>query len=258
MDFELDLTVRKLWQDENGGAIPPGGEEVQITLFQQAVETNAKTVTITSTGNQDWSTPHIRVANVAAGSNLTIQIHNVGVESLDIQVGSSASVSVKTNTNNRSWTYTINNITEDTTVSITPTEKDVGNSFGEISLSGYTTPSFVPVGEATPYGDPAKLNAQNNWSYTWSSLPKQNGAGQTVYYHVEETTPVPGFEVIYSSNNGDGVQAGELVVINRATGYVLPETGGNGNLPYTAGGLGLLAVAGLTYGILRRKGDETS
>lgn len=253
-----DLTVRKLWQDENGGAIPPGEEEVQITLFQQAVETNAKTVTITSTGNLDWSTPYTRVANVAAGSNLTIQIHNVGVESLDIQVGSSASVSVKTNTNNRSWTYTINNITEDTTVSITPTDKKVGNSFGEISLSGYTTPSFVPVGEATPYGDPAKLNAQNNWSYTWSSLPKQNGEGQTVYYHVEETTPVPGFEVIYSSNNGDGVQAGELVVINRATGYVLPETGGNGNLPYTAGGLGLLALAGLTYGILRRKGDETS
>ena len=57
-------------------------------------------------------------------------------------------------------------------------------------------------------------------------------------------------------NNGDGVQAGELVVINQSNGYVLPETGGAGTIPYTAGGLALLALAGLMYSTLRRKGED--
>ena len=76
-----------------------------------------------------------------------------------------------------------------------------------------------------------------------------------LYYHVQETTPVDGFEVIYSSNNNDGVGAGELVVINRAI-FTLPETGGAGTTLFTTGGLALLALAGLMYIILRRKGDE--
>lgn len=41
------------------------------------------------------------------------------------------------------------------------------------------------------------------------------------------------------------------------SGYVLPETGGTGTLLYTAGGLALLALAGLMYiTILRRKGED--
>lgn len=75
---------------------------------------------------------------------------------------------------------------------------------------------------------------------------------------MREVTTVPGFEVIYSTNNSDGVQAGDLTVINRSTGYVLPETGGTGNLMFTAGGLALMALAGLMYKVLRRKGCGSS
>ena len=41
-------------------------------------------------------------------------------------------------------------------------------------------------------------------------------------------------------------------------GYVLPETGGAGTTIYTAGGLALMALAGLMYRILRRKGEDAS
>lgn len=150
--------------------------------------------------------------------------------------------------------YTVSHITDDTVISISPTDQNEGNSFGNISFTGYTTPTFVPQGDPTVY-ETVTLNKDNGWSYTWHNLPKTNNAGQRVYYHVQETTPVDGFEVIYSSNNNDGVGAGELVVINRAI-FTLPETGGAGTTLFTTGGLALLALAGLMYIILRRKGDE--
>ena len=54
----------------------------------------------------------------------------------------------------------------------------------------------------------------------------------------------------------NGIQTGELVITNQSNGYVLPETGGAGTIPYTAGGLALLALAGLMYSTLRRKGED--
>ena len=79
-----------------------------------------------------------------------------------------------------------------------------------------------------------------------------------LYYHVEELSPVPGYEILYPGGNHDGLQAGELVIINRANGYILPETGGSGLKMFTAGGLALMALAALMYRILHRKGDGVS
>ena len=248
-----DLTVKKLWQDTNGFSTDPGAENVSITLFQQVVDTNAKTVTVKSTGHKSWSTTHTSVVNLAEGSNLTILIGGVYKDSLDIQVGNSDPVSVSTG-DGQIWTYTVSHITDDTVISISPTDQNEGNSFGNISFTGYTTPTFVPQGDPTVYKT-VTLSEDNNWTYTWNNLPKYDEAGKRVYYHVKEVTPVPGFEIIYSNNNNDGVGAGELVVINRAI-FTLPETGGAGTTLFTTCGLALLALAGLMYIILRRKGDE--
>lgn len=249
-----ELTVKKLWQDEGGMTILPGADSVKLTLYQQAMDTNAKTVTVNSTGHLSWSQTHTSTVKVAEGSSLTIQITGVYKDSLDIQVGSGEKVSVSTGSG-QVWTYTVNSITEDTTIQISPTDQSEGNSFGNISFSDYTEPYAVPVGEAKVY-ETVTLNADNHWSHTWKNLPKENDKGQTLYYRVEEDPEIPGFEVIYSANNADGVQAGDLTVINRANGYVMPETGGFGIRMFTAGGLALMALAGLMYIILRRKGEE--
>lgn len=246
-----DLTVRKLWQDTDGRPTDPGVDNVKITLFQQAVTSNARTVTVTSTGHQSWSQTVTMVANVAEGSPLTIRIGNVWTSSLDIKVGDAKPVTVPAE--NMVCTYTVDRIDKDTNIRITPTDTSVGNTFGDISFSGYTSPTFVPQGGATEY-ETVELNGGNQWSYTWKNLPKTDDQGHRVFYHVEETTPVPGFETIYSSNNDDGVGAGELVVVNRAT-YTLPETGGAGTRLTTVCGLTLLAVTGLAflYRVPRRK-----
>lgn len=249
-----ELKVKKIWQDESGMTIKPGAESVELILYQQAVDSNRKTVIVKSTGHQSWSTTHTSMVDVAKDSSLAIQITGVYKDSLDIQVGNGNKISVPTGSG-QVWSYTIDSISEDTTVQISPTDQNEGNSFGNISFSGFTTPSYVPIGDAVKYKE-IILNAANNWSYTWSNLPKKNDAGQTVYYHVKEVSSVPGFEVIYSPNNSDGVQAGDLVVINQGNGYVLPEAGGTGIIPFTTGGFALLVLAGLMYIILRRKRDE--
>lgn len=249
------LTVKKVWQDNSGVSAAPGAEEVGITLYQQAVVSNAKTVTVQSQGNPqpDWvGNLFTCIVNVAEGSDLTIHVKGVWTGSLDFQVGTANPVSVSSD--NQQCTYTVQNITADTTITIYPTEQTIGTTFDQISFSDYTTPFFEAQGDAAAYGT-VTLNDQNSWSYTWNALPKTNAMGQTVYYHVAETTPVPGYEVIYSSNNADGVGAGELVVINR-TQFLLPETGGAGTTPFITGGILLLALAGLMYVILWRKGEK--
>ena len=250
-----ELTVKKLWQDDSGMTIPPGADHVDVTLYQQAVDSNAKTVTVISRGNPDASwqdTPVTESVNVANGSDLTIQIDNVWVPRLEIQVGDRTADIV--DVVGGSCSYTVKAITENIIVCIQPEETTVGNLFKDISFSDYTEPYHVPIGDPVKY-ETVRLNEENSWSYTWESLPKHNKSGQTVYYYVEEIA-IPGFGVIYSPNNSDGIQTGELVIINRANGFFLPETGGPGVFLFTMGGFALMALAGLMYMILRRKGGE--
>ena len=95
------------------------------------------------------------------------------------------------------------------------------------------------------YGEPVTLNAGNNWSYTWESLPKADENGTEYLYTVQET-PVDGFETSYENN--DGITDGIITVINKETAvYVLPETGGTDTwhtlaLALTAVSLGTLCV----------------
>ena len=98
------------------------------------------------------------------------------------------------------------------------------------------------------------LHAAENWSYTWHDLPKTSETGEIYYYYVREVTELPGYEVRYSKDLSDGVQTGEIYIINRAgSGYVLPETGGPGTVPAALGGTLCLVLAGLGYRRSRRK-----
>ncbi len=58
----------------------------------------------------------------------------------------------------------------------------------------------------------------------------------------------------------DDTKTTEILFQNatREPGYVLPETGGAGTTMYTAGGLALMALAGLMYKTLRKKEEDAS
>lgn len=197
-------------------------DEVKIDLIQQAVKSNAIPVTITSKSTQQYGQPSITtVTNVAPGSDLTITVKAWTDQPLKIQIGESKPIEMDYSSGVH--TYTVQNITNPLEIQIITDGYNVSTP----AVSGYTEPYFEPVGEETVYGT-ATLNEGNNWTCQWSDLPKEDSNGNRYYYHVQEVTEVPGFHVTYSRNNADGVQAGELVVINQASGYVLPETGGPG------------------------------
>lgn len=49
------------------------------------------------------------------------------------------------------------------------------------------TNGFPDDAYMTTYGSEIKLDAENNWSYTWKDLPTGNDKGQAYYYYVKET-----------------------------------------------------------------------
>lgn len=252
------LKVEKVWLDEDGKEIDsPGVDEIEVKLWQQKTETNAVTVTVKSQGNQQqgWIGALVeKKIEIAKGSNLTIQISGVYDNQGLIMYGTGITEHTII-PNNQICTETINNVRNDMEIYIRPANLEQGNTFGDISFIDYDTPFDVPIGEKTLYNT-VYLSSSNNWSHTWTDLPTTDNDGAPVYYTVEETT-IPGYSVIYSSNNNTGVQTGLITITNQANGYVMPETGGVGTNLFTAGGLALLAAVGLMYIKQHRRRDES-
>lgn len=251
------LTVTKLWYDEDGKEITPPVESVKIRLVQKETRSNARTVTVHSKGNeQSWGSgqPTTRIVEVAEGSSLTIQVGGVwNNDKIYIKVGD-ASESLVAPGDGGICRYTIDNISDDLYITIRPEKLDNSQAYSEITFPDAKAPFFELISSKT-YGE-IDLKGKENWTYTWRDLPKTSENGARYYYSVEEVEAPPGFHVIYSMNNSDGVQAGELVVINQASGYVLPETGGPGTRKIAAAGalLLLLSAAGLLLRAARRRG----
>lgn len=107
-------------------------------------------------------------------------------------------------------------------------------------------------GSETAYGKPVALNSENGWSYTWEGLPKTDGNGKEYRYTVREN-PIEGFETTYSENNENGIQFGNIGIVNTQNGFVLPETGGGGTAALTAAGLLLTCGSLIGYFLLRLK-----
>lgn len=101
----------------------------------------------------------------------------------------------------------------------------------------------------------ADLNADNNWTKTWSGndLPLTDKNGNAYHYLVEEETT--GNWNVYIDNNG--VQTGNITVQNYVyTGYELPSTGGMGTAPFGVLGGALAAAAALLLVRKRKQNEE--
>ena len=110
--------------------------------------------------------------------------------------------------------------------------------------------------EADGVTNPAALNADNNWRYTWEQLPKEDAQGNPVTYTVEET-PIDGWEASYVDEDGEettGIAEGTIQIINtKQSTFTLPETGGFGPLQFAIAGLPLVGASGVVYLKQRRK-----
>lgn len=101
------------------------------------------------------------------------------------------------------------------------------------------------------------------WGYKWYNLPAYDAGGNIYRYYVVEKTPVgSGWQLVTGDTNATNTapipansENRVFQITNTPITYTLPETGGIGTLPYTAGGLLLMAAAALLLGqeIKRRR-----
>ena len=101
------------------------------------------------------------------------------------------------------------------------------------------------------------------WGYKWYNLPAYDAEGNLYRYYAKEQTPVgSGWQLVTDDPNATNTapipansENRVFQITNTPITYTLPETGGIGTLPYTAGGLLLMAAAALLLGqeIKRRR-----
>ncbi len=101
------------------------------------------------------------------------------------------------------------------------------------------------------------------WGYKWYNLPAYDAGGNIYRYYAKEKTPVgSGWQLVTDNPNATNTapipansENRVFQITNTPITYTLPETGGIGTLPYTAGGLLLMAAAALLLGqeIKRRR-----
>ena len=101
------------------------------------------------------------------------------------------------------------------------------------------------------------------WGYKWYNLPAYDAGGNIYRYYVVEKTPVgSGWQLVTDDTNATNTapipansEHRVFQITNTPITYTLPETGGIGTLPFTLGGLLLMAAAALLLGqeIKRRR-----
>lgn len=233
-----EITVKKVWENKDGSIlVNPPTDSIQVTVYRQRQQLAKWTVTINKDGQR---TPY----EVAKGSHFIISFPSYGIANytdetkekfvkmpdgnyqLRIeQVNSDMEIDLKTN---GGWTADIQ----------TP-DFDSPQAYEPVAGSGE-----VAVTETGRKLENVALTAANNWTVSWSDLPKADSENAPYYYIVKETVTIPGYRTTYLNNGG--IQTGIIYITNQKEeeqSITLPETGGTGTYWYTMGGVLLTAWA---------------
>ena len=239
-----EITVKKVWENKDGSIlVNPPTDSIQVTVYRQKQQLAKWTVTINKDG-------HLTPYEVAKGSHFIISFPSWGIENytnetkekfvkmsdgnyqLRIeQVNSDMEIDLKTN---GGWTD-----------GGTP-DFDSPQAYEPVAGSGE-----VAVTENGTKLENVALTSANNWTVSWSDLPKADSENAPYYYIVKETVTIPGYRTTYLNNGG--IQTGIIYITNQKEeeqSITLPETGGTGTYWYTMGGV--LLTAGAAFLIYKK------
>lgn len=143
--------------------------------------------------------------------------------------------------------------------------------FEEPNAYNYDAPD-IPMGDAPgddeptipdEYVDTYTILASNGWHLLIEDLPSDgivNGQKVHYVYYVVEVTPSDTETVTYNQANVDGVDNPEnpITITNtlkeqQEEGYVLPETGGNGTMPFVVTGTACITICLFGGVVMKRK-----
>jgi len=182
-----DISVRKSWADNNNqDGIRPTSVQVQLKANGTAVG-----AAVTLNADNRWAYTWSDMAVYASGSKLTYTVEEVAVPD-----GYTAEV---TGSVAEGFTVINTHATSATSVTVSKRWSDADNQDG-------IRPSSVTVqlkANGTAQGDEITLNADNNWTYTWSDLAV-NADGAAISYTVEETNVPTGYTAAVTGSTAAG------------------------------------------------------
>ena len=235
------LKVTKLWQNPDGSPAK-GTKNVTVQLYQNKTKKEFYTVTVQfvgENGNGDYGTlPY----PVKPNSNFVLKMNGWNSGFYVQYDGKSGWVDAK----NGVASFEYGSVTKDTLIQV-----KVG--WVDIEVDKYCKPVYTPaeyvIDSSVEYGAPLTLTSSNGYIGVWNDLPSSID-GAPVYYTVKEVSNLGGYTVSYLNN--DGIQSGEITIINKQNEEVitLPETGGTGTYWYTMGGV--LLTAGAAFLIYKK------
>lgn len=255
------IKVEKVWKDADGKVDTGPHDDITVTLKRKLNGTvdESFSATLTLTRGNGWkvtypdtgslpetdgsgNTYYYFVTEDAVPSGYSVMysyVNKDGATQLEhgVTAGGTATITNQLKTNwlkvTKVWQYDAGADT-----SAQPTE---------ITVQLYK----VVDGQGQATGLSLKLNAENNWSGTFTDLDPD-----AKYYVVEDT--VDGYTVSYTKDaENPAVPGATITVTNRknAPGYELPATGSTGTAPYTTAGAVLMAAA-LVGGYRRKRRQE--
>lgn len=253
------LSVNKVWVDENGNALDIHPDSVKVQLMQHTgtvATSHTVTVHVYDRKNTQVTACEPDVVSVGDGTSVRIMMNDrTGDYYVETNRAPNNRIKIteKQGSNTEFWTYTAADIKEDLVINVYAPYEYLANWL-RVTIDDYT-PAGYSYGDGVCYGEVITLNAGNLWSKVWNNLPQNDENGIPYRYTIQEVNPPPGYTVIYNNNNG--IQTGEIVVTNKkikvdTPEYTLPETGGRGTEGYTLGGFVLTAGAALWL-LCRRK-----
>lgn len=229
------LKVTKLWRNPDGSPAK-GTKDVTVQLYQNTTKKEFYTVTVQFVGtNGDGDCGSLNYS-VKPDTDFTLKMTGVYVANHLFYViydGKEGKVDIS----NGTGMFKYGTIKADTTIKVKLGWEGIKTQCDPI----YTSAEYV-VDASGPYRAPLTLTSSNGYIGVWNDLPSSiNGA--PVYYTVKEVSNLGGYTVSYLNN--DGIQSGEITIINKQNEEVitLPETGGTGTYWYTMGGVLLIAGA---------------
>lgn len=256
------IKVEKVWKDVDGNEMTAPQDSITVTLKRKVGDVVDSTFneTLTLTRGNGWKVTYpdtgslpekdrsdgtydyfVTEDNVPNGYNVMYSYVNKGgipQSEHGVTAGGTATITNQLKTNwlnvTKVWQYDAGADT-----SAQPTEITV-HLYKKIADG---------KGEAT--GLSLVLNAENNWSGTFTNLDPD-----AQYYVVEDT--VDGYTVSYTRDvETPAVPGATITVTNRknAPGYELPATGSTGTAPYTTAGAVLMGAA-LVGGYRRKRRQE--
>lgn len=258
------LEFEKVWADENGKIMsspPDGVTAIQLNVYKytgDAFDKDKATLeqTVTLNTDNDWREK----------LHLTDSDENTRyyVEEVDVPAG------YKVTYTNRAKEQTQLGYADGDKVTVTnqkrPTKLTVYKNWCD--QNGTPTSSTVEQISVTLHGKPkegmagdettqtATLTAKGGWKHVFENLNPD-------YLYTVEESPIPGFTVSYSYQEGssDVAPGGTVTITNtEASTYELPSTGSpGGTVPYTAGGAAIALAAvlcGYNSRRKRKRGEE--